>query len=593
MTGRRGRAWRTGLALGLVLSGLAGGAFAARLEVSVTGLSGELEANVLALLAIYQERNDDDLTAGRIEALHRRAPEQIEEALAPFGLYRVQVEDQLTPPTTAGAPWVATYRVDPGPAIRIETLNYELTGAGTDDPEIPKDFPLKVGQTLRHEAYEKAKGDLRYALTKGGYLDYRLERHQVLIDPEAYVALVDLAVDTGPRYYYGEVRFTQDLLDERFLQRYVPFEAGDVYDSDQLLRLQSRLLGSEYYDRVEIVPLRGAGPDPETVPIEVVAHRNKANKYRIGLGFATDVGARMSLEWQRRYIGRFGHKLSTEISLAQYLQQASADYKIPVGDPMRDFVSIQPSYEAYDTDTRQGELLRIQTAYSSVTERGWRRTIGVDFRHEDYELDEGERDQVLELIPNVSWAKTVTDDPIYTTRGHRVRATVLGSFEGLVSPTSYLSATAQLKWIRTVAEDYRVIARSSLGLTLADSLDDLPASRRFFAGGDSSVRGWSLDALGPTDPDTGETVGGRYLAVGSLELERRIRGPWSAALFTDFGNAFDPDYEQEWAQSAGLGVRWKSPIGQVRADVAFALTKDNDDGGLPPARLHITIGPDL
>ena len=105
-------------------------------------------------------------------------------------------------------------------------------------------------------------------------------------------------------------------------------------------------------------------------------------------------------------------------------------------------------------------------------------------------------------------------------------------------------------------------------------MDDLPASRRFYAGGDNSIRGWGYDALGPNDPVNDQTVGGRYLAVGSLELEREIVGPWSVAVFTDFGNAFDPEYQKQWEQSVGLGVRWRSPIGQVRLDLAFALTKD-------------------
>jgi len=76
--------------------------------------------------------------------------------------------------------------------------------------------------------------------------------------------------------------------------------------------------------------------------------------------------------------------------------------------------------------------------------------------------------------------------------------------------------------------------------------------------------------------------------VGSLELERRIKGNWSGAVFTDFGNAFDPDFTREAEVGAGLGVRWRSPIGQIRLDVAFALTKEGD-----PPRLHIVIGPDL
>jgi hypothetical protein len=80
-----------------------------------------------------------------------------------------------------------------------------------------------------------------------------------------------------------------------------------------------------------------------------------------------------------------------------------------------------------------------------------------------------------------------------------------------------------------------------------------------------------------------------------VELEREIKGPWSVAVFTDFGNAFDPEYQKDWEQSVGLGVRWRSPIGQVRFDLAFALTKDAEEEryGLPPARLHFVIGPDL
>jgi translocation and assembly module TamA len=117
---------------------------------------------------------------------------------------------------------------------------------------------------------------------------------------------------------------------------------------------------------------------------------------------------------------------------------------------------------------------------------------------------------------------------------------------------------------------------------------DVPASQRFFAGGDNSLRGWSLDGLGPIDPQTGKVIGGRYLAVGSLEAQTPLRGALSGALFTDFGNAFDPDYDSDFEQSAGLGLRYATPIGPVRIDVAYALTKD--DGGF---RLHFGLGPDL
>jgi translocation and assembly module TamA len=575
---------------------VAGDALALKLQVTVEGLEGEQEKNVLALLAIYQERDEAEMVPARVEALHRLAPEQIRDALAPFGLYRVTVEDSLVVPATPDGTWVATYKVDPGPAVRIGEVHYEVTGPGADNPAFPKEFPLKVGDVLLHADYEKAKSDLRFAAASEGYLDYQLLRHRVLIDTVAYTAIVEMHLDTGPQYYLGDVRFRQDLLDDDFLRRYVGFEPGDVYDPDVLLDLQGRLLGTEYFESVEVVPLKDTDGGATTVPIEVIGERNKANKYRVGVGYTTDFGPRFSLDWRRRYWNRWGHKSRTQLSLSPGLSTWDLDYRIPIRNPMRDYLSIRPQVTYYDSSTRKGWFAVMQLAHSVVTPRKWRRTVGIDYRYEDYTINDVETDAVNELVPYITWAKTVTDDPVYTKKGYRLKYYLLGAVGGVISSESYLSGGVGFKWIRSFFKDFRFISRLDLGATWANSVDDLPASRRFYAGGDNSIRGWGYDALGPNDPVTDETVGGRFLSVGSLELERRIKGPWSAAIFTDFGNAFDPDYQQQYEQSVGLGLRWLSPIGQVRVDVAFALTKDDwweERSGLPPARLHLVIGPDL
>lgn len=571
-------------------------ALALKLEVEVDGLEEAHKGNVLALLTIYQEREDPDLDASRVLALHRLAPDQIRDALAPFGLYRVEVQDALTEAAGPEGTWVASYRVDPGPAVKIRSVDYQVIGAGVDNPEFPKGFPMKAGDTLLHADYEKAKSDLRYAAASQGYLDFQFLQHQVLIDPVAYEALVEVRVDTGPQYYLGEVRFKQDLLEEDLLRRYVQFKPGDLYDPDRLVGLQARLLGTEYYDKVEVIPLKDPSGEDRQVPVEVVAHRNKANKYRVGVGYATDTGPRLTTDWRRRYWNRWGHYSRTQLILSPGLSSFELDYRIPIRDPQRDYVSFKPQVAHYSSTSREGWIGAIQAARSVQTPSGWRRTIGLDYRYEDYTINDVETKAANELIPYITWSKTVTDDPVYTKRGYRAKLGVYGASDVLISPETYLSGTLDLKWIRAFWGGFRFIARTELGATWADSLGDLPASRRFYAGGDNSIRGWGFDALGPIDPETELAVGGRYLAVGSLELERRIKGPWSAAVFTDFGNAFDPDYDQVYQQSVGVGLRWLSPIGQVRIDVAFALTKDDwwdEREGTPPARLHFVIGPDL
>ena len=585
-----GWGWNWGLR-GVLASALllwAQAALALKLEVKVEGLQGQWEANVLALLAIYQERGDETLTEARIQALHRRAPEQIRDALAPFGLYQVEIADTLTPPSNGSGSWLAVYKVTPGEPIRIASVDYQITGEGADNPKFPKAFPMKVGDVLLHSSYEQAKESIRGVAAQEGYLTYALQAHQVLIDPVSYTAHVRFHLDTGPRYYFGPVRFKQDLLSDAYLKRFVSFKSGDVYDPDQLLSLQGRLLGTEYFDKVEIVPKLDEADEDRIVPIEVIGNAAKANKYRVGVGYATDVGPRFSMDYRRRYLGENGHKFKADLTVSQALQSISAEYRIPIGDPTRDYLYVRPELNAYDTDSSKGTLAKIEAAHSVVVGGGVRRTIGVDYRYEDYSLSDTDQGITNELVPHISWAKTSADDPIYTTDGYRFKVTLQGAVEGLVSDASYLSGLASAKWVKGLGKDYRFITRGDLGATWADSVLDLPASRRFYAGGDNSIRGWGFDALGPNDPVTDDTVGGRFLAVGSLELERKLWGDWSAVVFTDFGNAFDPDYPRVFEQSVGAGIHWRTPVGQVRVEVAYALTKD-------PAgfRLHLILGPDL
>ena len=589
---------RSGAGAWLMLVALmlaAGNAFAMRLDVKVTGLAGEQETNVLALLSIYQERAEADLTPARVEALHRLAPDQIRDALAPFGLYQVEVTDRLEVPPDPNGTWVATYAVVPGSAVKIGRVDYAVIGEGADDPAFPKTFPMQVGDVLLHAKYEAAKSDLRSRASSGGYLDYNLARHRVLVDMVAYEAIVEFELDTGPRYYLGKVSFKQDLLNDKFLRSFLNFEPGVVYDPNLLLALQGRLLGTEYFSDVEIVPRKDATGDDTLVPIEVVATRNKRDKYRIGAGFTTDTGPRVSADWRRRYVNQWGHNFRTELQLSPVLSQWSFDYRIPIQDPTRDYIIIKPQSTWSNINTQKGWLNSVQVAHSTLTPSNWRRTVGIDYTYEDYEISDIQTGTSSELAPNISWSKTVADDPINTKRGYRIRYGVLGAVEGLISNASYLSAALQLKWIHGFADKYRFITRADLGVTLAEDLTELPASRRFFTGGDNTIRGWGYNALGPTEPFNDETVGGRYLGVGSLELERTIRGPWSAAVFTDFGNAFDPDYENKFQQSVGFGVRWASPIGQVRVDLALPFTQNDYEigDGWPPARLVFVIGPDL
>ncbi len=95
-----------------------------------------------------------------------------------------------------------------------------------------------------------------------------------------------------------------------------------------------------------------------------------------------------------------------------------------------------------------------------------------------------------------------------------------------------------------------------------------------------------IRSLGPVDED-GDVIGGKYLMTGSIEFEHYFESKWGAAVFYDAGNAMD-DFSDKLARGVGFGMRWQSPIGTVRIDLASALTLDGN-----PWRIHINIGPDL
>ncbi len=555
------------------------------LQVTVSGLTPELLDNVLGQLDIYQERSQARLTPARIELLHRQAPRQIERALHPFGFYRVLIETHLLRPDPADSkPWQAIYQIDPGEPIDVVRVDYQVRGEGGTDPVFPNAVALAVGSTLNHQAYEQCKAELIETAVESGYLDARLERNEIIIDLDRYSAEIVLHLDTGPIYAFGETRFTGTTLDAGLLARFVPFNAGDGFSHRSLLLLQRNLLNSNFFDQVEIVPERERA-DGGRIPVRVSLTMAKSNRYRAGAGYSTDSGARLNLDWTIRHIGTRGHRARVETHVAASDLGLEAGYQIPLRDPVTDYLEAKAVFSDYDTTGRQGTLGRAGILHS-VAVGSWRRNIGLELQRESSTVAEVAAD-TQELVSSVSWTKTVADHSIYTSNGYRLKFGLHASAAALLSDSSYLQGTVGGKLIRSFGERLRLLARVDLGATLAGDVEALPATRRFFAGGDLSVRGYALDELGPTD-SAGSVLGGRYLATGSLELELKVIENWSAALFYDVGGAYDPDLDNHIASGLGFGVRRRTPIGQIRIDVAVAVSEPGK-----PIQLHLTIGPDL
>jgi translocation and assembly module TamA len=558
--------------------------YALDLDIEVDGLEKKLKQNVLAYLSVERERQRESLNPARLRLLHNKAEEEIRAALRPFGYFKPKIIPSMVESEQG---FKLTYQVDPGPGVKLSGVDFKVYGEGADDPQLKKRFPISVGEVLDQTRYEQAKQQMLAEVIERGYLDARYTTHEVRVDLQTtYSASIRLHLETGMRLRFGEVRMHQDVLNPDFLARYIPFNTGDPFSQEAILKLQADLIDTEYFKQVEVVTQRNQR-EGDRVPIDINLTPNKRNRYRIGLGYSTDTGPRLTLDWKNRRRGKNGHRIQSKWQVSEPLSTLSAEYIVPLARPMVDFVTFGASLEHYNSDTNQGDRALLSTSHSVSLRRGWRRTLGLEYSYEDFEVGEQDDNSRL-LVPSISWLRIKSDNKTYIQRGKRLELRLEGASDSLLSSTNYVQLYGLAKFIRGIGEgDWRVLNRFELRATWADELTDLPPSKRFFAGGDNTVRGFRYQDLGPRD-ENDEVIGGRYFAGGNIELERRIVGKWSGAMFLDAGNAFDPDYDSSTAYGIGIGARWRSPVGPVRIDVAHGMVEDHQGW-----RLHVVVGPEL
>ena len=558
------------------------------LTVQVEGLDGPLRDNVLAALELNRFSGKAAPEESRLRWLHNDAPRQISEALQPFGYYQPVIKSTLE--RTADG-WEARYHIEPGPPLTIDTVDVEILGEGKDDPVFQKllaKIPLIHGQILDQAHYEQFKQNLESLATERGYFKARLVEHAIQVNLQTHQATIRLHYDTGPRYRFGAIAFQQDVLSLKLLERYPQFKAGDPYDANELLKLQSDLGNTPYFSQVQV----NAPPDAasDTTPVEVELEPGKSSKYSAGLGYGTDTGARGKLKMEQRRINREGHHAEEELLLSSIKSSLGAKYMIPGKNPTTDEYALTAAYINQNYEQQDYELGSLGGSWQRQ-DGNWLKNFNLSYQYERYQAINSANSATtssLLLIPGLNWTWIDADDRLNPSRGLLFGFELRGAATELLSDTTFAQGVLHLKGVYAFNDVSRIIARSDLGATVIDQgISSLPTSLRFFAGGDTSVRGYAYNSIGPTDA-AGDVIGGKNLLIASLEYEHRVWDDWSLATFVDSGDAFD-GASPELKTGVGLGVRWRSPVGPVRLDFASGLDRPPGD----TFRFSFSIGPDL
>ncbi|MEO8306419.1 MAG: BamA/TamA family outer membrane protein [Pseudomonadota bacterium] len=561
----------------------------AGIKVEITGVEGDLRANVVTFLSVERSRERKDIDKEMMTGLFNRIDREVRSALRPFGFYEPVVKADFFGDEQE---WRVKIDIEPGTPVMITTVSVQVQGPGADDAAFDSakhQTSLRPDTRLNHGVYEQVKGNLERTAASNGYLRARLVRNEMRVDVAAKTAQIDLLLDTGPHYRFGAINIEQAVIRPELVKRFLRFHEGDPYSSTELLRTQFALDDSLYFSTVEVTP---GDPDPVnlTVPVTITATKS-TRQFTIAGGYGTDTSVRGTLGWTDSRVNDRGHRLRVELTASAIKQRLDARYDIPIGDPALEKFSI----EALIDDEKSGDLdTREYSVQPSITKvRGrWQYVYSVAATSTTT-LKGAEESTSNLLVPGITLASVPEGFLGEALFSRTLLIELIGSTKTLGSDSDFVRLHVQSERVFDIADRWHLLTRAEMGAALVNNFDDLPGIYRFFAGGDRSVRGFGYNSLSPEEPvlqDNGTTrlekTGGRYLLAGTVEFVRDLPHDLAAAVFFDVGNAFN-NLGDPMEYSVGVGLRYRLPVVTLGMDIAQPLSSS---GG---PRLHLNISPKL
>ena len=560
----------------MVLPGLAAAA------VDFVGLDDALERNARALVRLASA--PCDRPRWRVERLYRMADRELQGALEALGYYTYTLQKDLSfdDPDC----WAATFTIELGEPVLVTDVRLSIKGAASDDRAFMEDIEARmpaVGSVLHHGRYEAFKRTILTRLDNRGYLSAEIMTSTVVVDEALTSAVIDIEVESGRRYRFGGLSYTKDILDSDLLASYWTFVPGEYYSAEAISRLHENLRGSGFFDSVSI----RTEPDHEAliVPVDVILRPAIRHRFSAGVGYSTDTGLHGTLGYASPRLNATGHRVDSELFLSTVDSKLTASYRWPRAGSQLSWMEAFAGYQQLRTDTSESDKTTVGLRLIRNRTERWLETPYIALSREDFEVAD-KRDRATLLIPGITWEATEGRALSRIDNGWQLSLGLRAAYDGLISDATFGQATVSGKYVRSLGEATRLLLRSDLGFTVGEDARDLPATVRFFAGGDNSVRGYDYETIG-TRNDAGKVIGGGNLATFSVEFDWLVRGDWGVAAFIDTGSAFDAS-DFDFKTGIGLGVRWFSPFGPLRLDLAHPLDDDVTD-----VRMHLTLGPDL
>lgn len=526
------------------------------------------------------------LSRVELARLAAAAPAQAETLLETEGYFnaaaRVERED--------GDASRLQLHVTPGPRTRVSSVAIEFQeGLANEDgkalrEQLQRAWPLKEGVPFTQAQWSSAKNDLLLRARAGGYPLARWAETNARVDPDTQTAELRLVVASGNRARFGVLRIEGLNRQERqAVERLTGFNRGDAYTEQQLAEFQERLAKTQLFDSVRVQLQPETVEADGTSPVLVTLTESTLQQATVAVGYHANNGQSISVEHLHRRPFGLGLRARSKLELSRDVRGMELELSShPQPDLKRNLASLQFEQDRTGDTVAQNLGLRVGRIYEAAQDE---RLSYVELLRAR-ETAAAQVNTNLAISINQQWIRRRLDSNLLPTDGYQALALVgVGHVRGGGSDDSGPFGRMQFKlgyykplkgWFGSArAELAQVVAREAVGV---------PEKLLFLAGGDESVRGYAYRSLGPEK--NGLTVGGRVLATGSVEIAKPILPSfpslWGAA-FIDAGNAASRWQDFRPKLGYGAGVRWRSPVGPLRVDVARA----HDTGKW---RLHFSVG---
>ncbi len=591
-----GTAWLCLLAAGCATRGddpeeKPSGPAAVRLEVQAPDELENLLETHLALARLNVIAPGTRLGEAELARLVADTPDQARELLKTEGYFNPRVEVERA----GGDPPLVRVRVEPGPRVQVRTVDFQVKGplaeatardeahAHEAQKALRENWPLPPGAAFRNPLWSGGKRDAIAQLRAQAYLDAGWEDTAARVDADQQRVDLSLVAQSGPLYRTGELRIRGlKAHDEETVRNIANFDPGTIATEELLLDFQERLQNTNLFDRATVV-VRPNAENPDAAPVDVRLRERRLQEATFGVGVSADVGVRGTVEYFHRRPFGWAAVARNKFEVSQLRRAWEGELSTHTLEGLwRNLVGGAAERIESDTDTVVSGRARVGRAQDT---RRIDRLVFVEFERSLRRSAAG-REQANALGVHYHGIWRDVDDNMLPTRGNvwvgQIGTGVAESDPGERGPFSRLYARYRLYW--HMGSRWYGHARVEAGQVFARKDVTVPESLRFRAGGDDSVRGYAYRSLTPSDD--GVERGGRVVFTTSVEAARpllaRMPELWGA-VFVDAGRAADSFGNLDPAVGAGVGLRYRSPIGPVSLDLAYGEE-------VRKFRIHLNVG---